>query len=118
MEYRRPVIFTLDEVRRLLGTRSGPVQDGFYFRMGFGPVSNHILFGTPKVAVQVTFSNTVHEIFWHTPSVSINAVSFAFGIQWEVLNFGVLILFTKIFTCFPHPHSPVFDPKEFLFDPF
>ena len=47
VKYRGSMIFTLDELSRLLGTCFGPVQDGFHFRMGFGPVSNHILFRTP-----------------------------------------------------------------------
>ena len=57
------------------------------------------------------------EVFRHTPSISIDPIGFKLGIQRKILNFGVLILFTKIITYFPHLHSPIFDPKEFLFDP-
>jgi len=73
------------------------------------PVAYHRLVGIALSDPGTAFGNT--------PSISVNPIGFTLGVQRKILNFGVLILFTKFFTFFLHSHLPVFDPKEFLFDP-
>ena len=92
------MVFPFDEFSGLLSTCLRTIQDGFHFRMGVGPVYYHVLFRASYIAVQVPFSDTLHEVFRHTPYVSIDPIGFTLGIQRKILNFDVLILFTKIFT--------------------
>lgn len=53
--------------------------------------ANEILLSAPQITIKVPLPNPRYEAFRDASSVSINAVSFAFGLKWEILNFGVLI---------------------------
>ena len=81
-----------------LGGFFGSLEDRVHVRVGLRPSADNLLLSVREVAVKVSLSHSLNEGLGHPSPISIDPISFTLGIQRKILNFGVLILFTKILT--------------------